>query len=72
METTEEDVRRDCEFLQGLVSVRMHTSRFRDQERQVAVLTFSNKEHKETAVKKLIGLVVVRMVVDCREFGENV
>ena len=59
METTEEDIQSNCEFLSGLTSIRLHTSRFREQERQVAVLSFSNKENKDKAMKKLIGLVLV-------------
>lgn len=57
METTEEDIQSNCEFLNGLTSIRLHTSRFRDQEKQVAVLSFSTKDNKDKAMKKLIGLV---------------
>lgn len=57
MDTTEDEVRNSCEFLQGIVSIKMSMSRHGDKPCQVAVLVFSKREYKDDAMKKLVGLV---------------
>lgn len=63
-QTTEQDIRENCEFLRGLQNIKLYPTHFRDQERQVAVLSFSKREFKDDAMKKLVGLVAVVFVDD--------